>query len=227
MPGRILYVEDDATLAFLTMDQLQGNGYEVMHADNGSTALEAFRTQEFDLCILDIMLPEIDGFGLATAIRKQNIEIPILFLSAKSLQEDRLKGLRLGADDYLVKPFSMEELMLKIEIFLKRSGKQAQAIHSYQIGQFTFHPHNYSLVSAQKEFSLTAKEADLLLLFLKRKNQVIKREDILVALWGEDDYFMGRSLDVFISRLRKLLANEEQVKIENLRGIGFRLVVEK
>lgn len=225
MAVKILYVEDDATLAFLTMDQLQGNGYEVIHADNGSTALEAFRTQEFDLCILDIMLPEIDGFGLARAIRKQNTEIPILFLSAKSLQEDRLKGLRLGADDYLVKPFSMEELMLKIEIFLKRSGKKPQATQSYQIGQFTFHPRNYSLISAQSEFSLTAKEADLLLLFLQNKNQVVKREDILVALWGEDDYFMGRSLDVFISRLRKLLANEEQVKIENLRGIGFRLVI--
>lgn len=222
-PYRILYAEDDHTLAFLTQDNLEQNGYEVVHCADGNLCLEQFRSQSFDLCILDIMLPKMDGFELATEIRKADSEIPIIFLSAKTLKEDRIKGLRLGADDYLVKPFSIEELLLKIEIFLKRSQKnQKLSKPNYTLGKYTFDPENFLVYNHEEKISLTQRESELLKLFLDHKNVVLKREQILKSLWGDDDYFMGRSLDVFISRLRKIIANEPGITIENLHGIGFR-----
>lgn len=218
---KILYAEDDETLAFLTKDNLEHNGYEVFHCADGNACLELFRSGNFDLCILDIMMPKRDGFELAADIRSENPDIPIIFLSAKTLKEDRIRGLRLGADDYLVKPFSIEELVLKIEVFLKRSHKSESGKTEYSVGKFTFDPGNYTLLSSDEKVTLTQRESELLKLFLDNRNVVMKREDILKKLWGDDDYFMGRSLDVFISRLRKLLVNEEVV-IENLHGIGFR-----
>ena len=223
---KILYTEDDETLAFLTKDNLQQNNYEVVHCSDGKAGLEAFRNEDFDICILDIMLPKLDGFELATEIRKNNTDIPIIFLSAKTLKEDRIKGLRLGADDYLVKPFSIEELLLKIEIFLKRSQKSIATEKSvYEIGKYQFDTNNFILFNESEKIGLTQREAELLKLFLDNKNSVLKREQILTSLWGTDDYFMGRSLDVFISRLRKILANENGISIENLHGIGFRFSI--
>lgn len=225
---QILYAEDDATLAFLTKDNLEQNGYEITHCDDGMKSLEAFKHQHFDICILDIMMPKMDGFELATAIRKLDSQVPILFLSAKTLKEDRLKGLRLGADDYLVKPFSIEELVLKIEIFLKRSQKTT--IHEkiiYSLGNYQFDADNFQVFNATGKINLTQRESDLLRFFIINKNKVLKREEILKSLWGDDDYFMGRSLDVFISRLRKILASETTIAIENLHGIGFKFVVEE
>ncbi len=223
---KILYAEDDATLAFLTKDNLEQSNYEVFQFSDGKSCLENFEKQKFDICILDIMMPKMDGFELATEIRKINSEIPIIFLSAKTLKEDRLKGLRLGADDYLVKPFSIEELILKIEIFLKRSHKIEKTENLiYQVGKFEFNPKSYSLKTNLESISLTERESELLKYFLDNKNQVLKREQILKQLWGDDDYFMGRSLDVFISRLRKILINENGIAIENLHGIGFRFKV--
>ncbi len=220
---KILYAEDDETLAFLTKDNLEQNGYEVTHCADGEVCMTEFQSNQYDICILDIMLPRKDGFELASEIRAANNEIPIIFLSAKTLKEDRIKGLRLGADDYLVKPFSIEELLLKIEIFLKRSQKMAPANNPiYVVGKFQFNSHNYELTSGAEKITLTQRESELLKLFLDNKNVVLKREQILKKLWGDDDYFMGRSLDVFISRLRKILANEEGLSIENLHGIGFR-----
>jgi len=220
---KILYAEDDETLAFLTKDNLEQNHYEVTHCSDGNQCLQAFLTDSFDICILDIMLPKKDGFELATEIRKRNSDIPIIFLSAKTLKEDRLKGLRLGADDYMVKPFSIEELVLKIEIFLKRSQKQKTSSKSlYEVGKYHFDSQNFLVYSDTEKISLTQRESDLLRFFLDHKNVVLKREEILKSLWGDDDYFMGRSLDVFISRLRKILANEDGISIENLHGIGFR-----
>lgn len=219
---KILYAEDDETLAFLTKDNLEQNGYEVFHCADGNACLEVFNAQDFDLCLLDIMMPKRDGFELAADIRLADPDIPIIFLSAKTLKEDRIKGLRLGADDYLVKPFSIEELVLKIEVFLKRSQKVSQAPTTYAVGKFLFDSGNYTLASNGEKITLTQRESELLKLFLDNKNIVMKREEILKKLWGDDDYFMGRSLDVFISRLRKLLANEEGIAIENLHGIGFR-----
>lgn len=225
--SKILYTEDDETLAFLTKDNLEQNNYEVIHCSDGKSGLEFFKTEDFDICILDIMMPKMDGFELATEIRKSNTDIPIIFLSAKTLKEDRLKGLRLGADDYLVKPFSIEELLLKIEIFLKRSQKNTSPQKPiYEVGKYQFDTQNFFLFNENEKIGLTQREADLLKLFLDNKNSVLKREQILTSLWGNDDYFTGRSLDVFISRLRKILVNEKGISIENLHGIGFRFSVE-
>ena len=173
------------------------------------------------------MMPKMDGFELASEIRKIDLDVPIIFLSAKTLKEDRIKGLRLGADDYLVKPFSIEELMLKIEIFLKRSQRNITVEKSiYEIGKYQFDTKNFILFNDDEKIGLTQREAELLKLFLDNKNSVLKREQILTSLWGTDDYFMGRSLDVFISRLRKILSNEKGISIENLHGIGFRFSIE-
>ncbi|HEX8270336.1 MAG TPA: response regulator transcription factor [Flavobacterium sp.] len=222
---RILYAEDDETLAFLTKDNLEQNGYDVVHCADGSLCMKSFATENFDICILDIMLPKKDGFEIAAEIRKQNTDIPIIFLSAKTLKEDRIKGLRLGADDYLVKPFSIEELLLKIEIFLKRSQKNQKPDQGNIVGKYQFDNKNYVLFNDSEKISLTQREAELLQLFLDNRNKVLKREEILKSLWGDDDYFMGRSLDVFISRLRKILVNEQGISIENLHGIGFRFTM--
>ena len=223
---RILYVEDDETLAFLTADNLEQH-FEVIHCNNGAKAFDLFCNEEFDLCVLDIMLPDMDGFEIATEIRKRNQEIPIIFLSAKTMKDDRIKGLRLGADDYLVKPYSIEELILKIEIFLNRSQKvNEKTIKKYVIGSFEFEFENYILKSKTKKITLTEREAGLLKLFLDNANTVLKREKILTSLWDNDDYFSGRSLDVFISRLRKILKDEPNVKIENIPRVGFKMVMD-
>jgi DNA-binding response OmpR family regulator len=222
---KILYAEDDETLAFLTKDNLEQN-YDVTHCSDGEIALETFKKDNFDICIFDIMMPKLDGFELAESVRKLNSDVPIIFLSAKTLKEDRIKGLRIGADDYLVKPFSIEELQLKIEIFLKRSQKTTAVENNhYTVGKYQFDNKNFIVFNADEKISLTQRESDLLKLFLDNKNVVLKREEILKSLWGDDDYFMGRSLDVFISRLRKILANEKEIAIENLHGIGFRFSV--
>lgn len=223
---KILYTEDDETLAFLTKDNLEQNNYEVVHCTNGKSGLETFKDEDFDICIFDIMMPKMDGFELAEEVRKIDTDVPIIFLSAKTLKEDRIKGLRLGADDYLVKPFSIEELILKIEVFLKRSQKNNKVEKSvYEIGKYQFDTKNFILFNEDEKVGLTQREAELLKLFLDNKNLVLKREQILTALWGTDDYFMGRSLDVFISRLRKILSNEKGISIENLHGIGFRFSI--
>jgi len=224
MKKRILYVEDDNTLAFLTADNLE-QYYEVVHFTNGKDAFDAFKIEDFDLCILDVMLPQMDGFELAAAIRAINIEVPIIFLSAKTLKEDRIKGLKLGADDYLVKPYSIEELILKIEVFLQRSQKKPTIKNNTcTVGSFTFDPDNYVVIKNGESTQLTERESALLKLFIDNKNTILKREKILTELWGTDDYFMGRSMDVFISRLRKIFREDESIRIENIPRIGFKLI---
>jgi DNA-binding response OmpR family regulator len=219
---KILYVEDDETLAYLTKDSLEMNNYEVAHFDNGEAALENFANQAYDICVLDIMVPKKDGFEIAKEIRKQNNEIPIIFLSAKTLKEDRIMGLKLGADDYLVKPFSIEELILKLDIFLQRSKKNVAENKIFAVGKYQFDSINYEVILGNEKTTLTLREAELLKLFIQNPSKVLKREEILKSLWGTDDYFMGRSLDVFISRLRKILSKDANIIIENLHGIGFR-----
>jgi DNA-binding response OmpR family regulator len=224
--ANLFYVEDDESLGFVTMDNLELQGYHVTHCANGKDAMEKARMEKFDLCILDVMLPEVDGFTIAQEIRKYDTEVPIIFLSAKSLKEDKIHGLKIGADDYITKPFSIEELILKIEIFLKRSKitTQQEEPSSYRVGEYNFDYSNLTLhMEGIDSRSLTQREADLLRLFAKNKDEVMKRSFILESIWGEDDYFMGRSLDVFISRLRKYLKSDETLKIENIHGVGFRL----
>ena len=226
MKAQLLYVEDDETLSFVTRDNLEIQGYKISYYDNGRDALEAWKNQEFDLCILDVMLPHMDGFTLAREIRKFNTDVPIIFLTAKSLKEDKIQGLKLGGDDYITKPFSIEELILKIEIFLKRNKISQQRPKSqYTLGNYQFDYDNLALNNGTQNKTLTQKEADLLKLFCENQNKVLKRSSILENIWGEDDYFMGRSLDVFISRLRKYIKGDESLKIENIHGVGFRLKV--
>lgn len=222
--AKILYVEDDETLGFVTKDNLQREGYEVVHCSSGNEALAAIKSDHFDLAILDVMLPQIDGFTLAEEIRTRNREIPLLFLTAKILKEDRLKGFALGADDYVTKPFSIEELIYKVQVFLKRRNLSSdQAKSNYQVGQFTFDYNNLALSLASEHRTLTQREADLLKYLLDNRNNVVKRGAILKTIWGEDDYFLGRSLDVFISRLRKYLKLDESIQIQNVHGVGFKL----
>jgi len=229
MKPHLLYVEDDESLSFVTKDNLELQGYEITYCGDGLEAIDIVRKQSFDLCVLDVMLPGVDGFAIAEEIRKTNADVPIIFLTAKSLKEDKIHGLKIGADDYITKPFSIEELILKIEVFLKRNkitSNPVPEIVQMELGKYTFDYKNLELQNNGTVRSLTQKEADLLRFFIQNKNEVIKRAQILESLWGEDDYFMGRSLDVFISRLRKYLKDDESLKIENIHGVGFRLKTE-
>jgi DNA-binding response OmpR family regulator len=196
---RILYVEDDETLSFVTKDNLEINGFDVVHCIDGDAALTAFGKDQFDICVLDVMLPKKDGFTLATDIRNKNAEIPILFLTAKSLKEDKITGLKLGADDYITKPFSIEELILKIGVFLKRKNINQARQNVMPIGNLTFDYRNLSIKSQDNsEKILTQREADLLKILYENKNNIIKREEILERVWGQNDYFLGRSMDLFL-----------------------------
>lgn len=220
--AKILYVEDDETLRFVTLDNLKLRGYDIHSCENGNAAWEIFKSEKFDLCILDIMLPELDGFSLAQKIRKVNDQIPILFLTAKSLPEDKIKGLKLGADDYITKPFSVEELCLRIEVFLKRSLKRfEQKVETIEIGTYIFDFSNLKLKHPEQQFSLTQMEGELLHYFWSNRNKLVKREDILNTLWEDDNYFNGRSLDVFIFRIRKYLKLDASIQIKNKHGVGF------
>tara|TARA_B110000196_G_C20885445_1_gene538712 strand:+ start:24 stop:719 length:696 start_codon:yes stop_codon:yes gene_type:complete len=223
--AKILYVEDDLSLSFVTHDQLEKRGYEVFSCENGIDALSLFKKEIFDLCIFDVMLPEMDGFELAKNIRETNKQIPIIFLTARSMQEDKLEGLTIGGDDYITKPFNIEELCLKIEVFLKRKLVNKPIEEFYQIGVFSLDVKEQKLKLGTEEKKLTLKETKLLSLLAQKANTITKRETILVNLWGKDDYFLGRSLDVFISRLRKYLRQDPTIQIENIRGVGFKLVV--
>ncbi|MCL4113453.1 UNVERIFIED_CONTAM: hypothetical protein GTU68_008704 [Idotea baltica] len=226
--AKIFYVEDDETLGFVTKDNLEISGYEVFHFTNGNDAIQSFNPNDYDLCLLDVMLPGIDGFEIARRIRKVSLQIPIIFLTAKSMKEDRIEGLLLGGDDYITKPFSIEELILKINVFLRRKEIVGNVDKSeFIIGKFTLDYKNLILSSEDSSKSLTLKEAELLKFLIKNKNEVVKRSDILVAVWGKDDYFLGRSLDVFISRLRKYLKDDKKIEISNRHGVGFVFKVEE
>ncbi len=224
---KILYVEDDEALGFLTLDSLLMKGYAVDHFKDGATALQAFEEKaDYALCLFDVMLPKMDGFTLAEEVRKTNQHIPILFLTAKSMKEDKIKGLRLGADDYITKPYSMEELFLKIEVFLKRNTVSLNKTmeHIFYIGNCRLDYQNLLLHYPEgKPQKLTFKEAELICFFSKRINLITTKEEILQSLWKNDDYFSGRSLDVFISRLRKYFKPDPSIKLQNIYGVGFRL----
>lgn len=229
--AHLFYVEDDESLSYVTRDNLEFNGYQVTYCEDGQKAMEVIRSgQKFDLCILDVMLPEVDGFTLAQEIRKRDEQVPIIFLTAKSMKQDKIHGLTIGADDYITKPFSIEELLLKIDIFLRRSkytGILKSGIPT-TIGRYNFDYKNLNLAYGDEEGeTLTQKEADLLKLLNENRNQVVKRSYILETIWGKDDYFLGRSLDVFISRLRKYLGRDERIKVENIHGVGFKFRVDE
>ena len=225
MSAKILLVEDDPSLGFVIKDNLLHKGYQVTLATNGEQGYEMFQQQPFDLCIVDVMMPKKDGFSLAKEIRFTNQHVPILFVTAKSMLEDKLTGFQCGGDDYLVKPFSMEELYARIEVFLRRTNINGAASRSFSVGQFTFDCPNLTLLHSTGAKTLTQKEAEVLKLLCIHKDRVLKREEILNSVWGDDDYFMGRSLDVFISKLRKYLKEDPAIEIVNYHGVGFRLEI--
>jgi len=220
---RILYVEDDETLQYIARDNLEREGFIVESALDGVQAWESFLANRPDICVLDVNLPKLDGFTLARKIREQDQEIPVIFVTAKSLKEDKLEGLLLGGDDYLVKPFSIEELILKIRIFLRRSRISSDTIQPdlIRFSGFTLNRNDLILRGPVGETRLTAREAELLAFFVRNSGKLLSREQLLNNLWGGNDYFAGRSLDVFISRLRKYLAADPGIRIENRHGIGF------
>lgn len=221
---KILYVEDDETLSFITTDNLIRKGFEVITAADGLEGFNLFTNGNFDVCLFDVMLPKMDGFDLAHKVRSVNKEIPILFITAKTLPEDRIKGLLIGADDYIVKPYTMEELILRIKVFLKRKNVINSDTEEKIIAlssNIIFEKENLTLKVKDKINKLTYRETELLKFFIENKNTVITRERILNVLWGENDYFAGRSLDVFITRLRKYFKPISEIAIENKHGVGF------
>jgi DNA-binding response OmpR family regulator len=224
----VLLVEDDMNLGFVVQDNLKMNGYKVVLATDGKQGLKQFNDVHFDLCLLDVMLPHKDGFSLAEDIRKVNETVPIIFLTAKSMTEDRIKGFRSGGDDYITKPFSTEELLLRIEAVLKRSLPGTKvAKDQFTIGEYTFDSVNYLLKRADQEQRLTRKESEILKLLCAHMNEVLPRELVLNMIWGDDNYFNGRSLDVFLSKIRKYLKDDPDVSIINVHGVGFRLQTTK
>ncbi|MGC1243197.1 MAG: response regulator transcription factor [Chryseosolibacter sp.] len=222
---KILLVEDDPSLGFVIQDNLTLKGYELTWCKDGEQGEHAFHAGHFDLCILDVMLPRKDGFSLAESIRHANKEVPILFLTAKTMVEDKLKGFKTGADDYITKPFSLEELFYRIEVFLRRSRDAHNGDTVFKVGQFQFDPFSFTLRHNDQEKTLTQKEAEVLKLLYCNRDRVLKREEILTHVWGTDDYFMGRSMDVFISKLRKYLKTDPDIQIVNYHGVGFRLEI--
>lgn len=223
---RILLVEDDPSLGFVIKDNLSLKGYDVTLCTDGEAAENTFNTSTFQLCIFDVMLPKKDGFSLARYVRSKNKNIPILFLTAKAMMEDKLTGFQTGADDYITKPFSLEELLCRIEVFLRRSSEELpHQLKKFHVGSYEFDYTTLTLRNPASEKTLTQKEAEVLQLLYYNRHRVLKREEILKEVWGDDDYFMGRSMDVFISKLRKYLKEDPAVQIVNYHGVGFRLEV--
>ena len=225
---RILLVEDDANLSMVLKDYLEMLGYETVLRNDGEEGLEAFKDNEFSLCILDVMMPKKDGFRLAKDIRAINADIPLIFLTAKTLKEDRIAGFKAGCDDYITKPFSTEELSLRISAILKRSEiqyRQKKIPDIFELGSIQFDHKNMLLIHEGKDYSLTRKESALLKLLAENKNQLVEREYALEKIWGSSDYFIGRSMDVFIAKLRKMLKIDPSIAITNVHGTGFKLEV--
>jgi len=223
---RILLVEDDESLGFLVQDSLEVNGYSIQLCTDGAAGLRTFKEGAFELCILDVMLPVLDGFFLAQEIRKANAAVPILFLSAKARPEDRIRGLTLGADDYVTKPFSIVELNLRIKAILKRSVSPAIAnSQKINFGQSTLDYPNLLLTVKGNKLTLTQKEADVLRMLSLSQNNIVKRDTILKTIWEDNGYFVARSMDVFISRLRKYLKSDDTLQIVNIHGVGYKLEV--
>ena len=228
----ILLAEDDQDFGNLLKQYLAISGFTVRWAKDGEEAFKLFQNETFDICVFDVMMPKIDGFTLAEKVIEQNPEIPFIFLTARTMKEDKLKGLKLGADDYIVKPFEADELVLRLHNILKRTAKTRSSqieISLLNIGNYQFNTHRLELIINGNTQQLTEKEGALIQYLFQHKNQLLKREDILNAVWKNDDFFSGRSMDVFISRLRKYFAKDANISIESIRGIGleFKLLTHK
>ncbi|MCF8297801.1 MAG: response regulator transcription factor [Saprospiraceae bacterium] len=223
----VLLAEDDQNLGTILKAYLEAKGFPTVLCVNGQIALNAFYKNKFDFCIVDIMMPVKDGFTVAKEIRKSDTNIPILFLTAKSLQDDILKGFKVGADDYLTKPFSMEELLLRMNAILKRSIKDDKNLNlsKYKIGKFSFDVNRQILTNGENEQKLTSKETELLKLLCENINDVLDRTIALNKIWHDDSYFNARSMDVYITKLRKYLKEDSSIELINVHGVGFKMIV--
>jgi DNA-binding response OmpR family regulator len=223
---KVLYAEDEPFLARIVLDGLTSSGYEVKLALDGALAWKQFEEEKPDICVLDIMMPQKDGYTLAAEIRKSAPNIPIIFLSAKALTEDVVMGFKSGGNDYLKKPFSIDELLVRMESLLNRFGHENknEANKKYQFRNCELDPVAQKLKTSVGEYSLSYKEAILLELLLKNRNNILEREDALIKIWGEDSFYNGRSMDVFMAHLRKLLKSETEIQIISLRGVGYKLI---
>ena len=224
--AKILLVEDDPTLSYAVRESLQKNDYEVVYCGDGENAWQQFMKHNFDICLLDVMLPgKKDGMMLASQIRNKNETIPILMLTSKAMDDDKIQGFKSGADDYITKPFNMQELLLRLDVFLKRTKKKEDntPVH-FKIGGLDFDYNNLVLKGEKVEHQLTQREADLVRFFCLNANRVLKRDEILMNVWGKDDYFLGRSMDVFITKVRKYLKDQQEAELQTIHGIGFKFV---
>lgn len=222
---RILLCEDEESLGMLVREYLQAKGYDAELFLDGEQGLAAFQTERFDMCLLDVMMPRMNGFELAREIRQIDAEVPIVFLTAKNLREDILEGFKLGADDYLTKPFSMDELVYRMEAINRRiKGKTIQAHARYTLGRFIFDTQRQTLTIDGNVKRLTTKETELLSLLCANANKVLLRDVALKTIWVDDNYFNARSMDVYITKLRKILSKDPTVLINNVHGKGYRLV---
>ena len=222
---KILLCEDDENLGMLLREYLQAKGYEAVLCPDGEAGYREFQNTKFDICVLDVMMPKKDGFSLAQDIRQQNAELPIIFLTAKTLKEDILEGFKIGADDYITKPFSMEELVMRIEAILRRvKGKKTRENTIYHIGRFTFDTQKQLLSIGDKQTKLTTKENELLALLCAHANEILQRDYALKTIWIDDNYFNARSMDVYITKLRKHLKEDDQIEIINIHGRGYKLI---
>lgn len=220
---KVLLVEDDPMLGYIVRDSMEKNGYEVMHCTDAETGWQTFMKYNFDCCLLDVVLPKKDGISLATQIRKKNEDIPILLLTSKAMDDDKIAGFKSGADDYITKPFNMKELILRLEVFLKRTKKKSDdKPTTFQLGNLTFNYYDLMLSNDTEKHQLTQREADLLRYLCVNANRVLKREEILLNVWGKEDYFLGRSMDVFITKVRKHLKDQKGVELQTIHGIGFK-----
>ncbi|NLT03793.1 MAG: response regulator transcription factor [Bacteroidales bacterium] len=221
----ILLCEDDENLGMLLREYLQAKGLVTDLMTDGEKGLKAFQKTKYDLCVLDVMMPKKDGFTLAQDIRAINAETPIIFLTAKNLKEDILNGFKIGADDYITKPFSMEELLFRIEAIIRRvKGKKSKEVSTYQIGKYNFDTQKQLLMLDDQQTKLTTKDCELLTLLCAHKNQILERNYTLMTIWEENTYFNARSMDVYITKLRKHLKDDETVQIMNIHGKGYKLV---
>jgi DNA-binding response OmpR family regulator len=222
---RILLVEDDLNLGVLLVEFLESHGLSVKLFRDGESALNAFRSGNFNFCIFDVMLPILDGFSLARTVKLINKNIPVIFLTARSMKPDKLRGYDLGADDYITKPFDEDELLCRIKAVVNRlhTGHPSEGSDLYRIGEYEFDFDNQALCRGSENRRLTSRECEVLRLLCLSMNKIVRREQILTAIWGENDYFAGRSLDVFISKLRKYFADDPAIRIENIPKVGFLL----
>jgi len=226
MKTKILLCEDDENLGMLLREYLQAKGFIVDLLPDGDAGYQTFVNDKYDICIFDVMMPKKDGFTLAQDIRKINATVPIIFLTVRSLKEDILEGFKIGADDYITKPFSMEELLFRIEAILRRShGKNSKLNGEVQLGNFSFDTQKQQLTIGEKKIKLTTKESELLTLLAQSANSILERNFALKSIWVEDNYFNARSMDVYITKLRKILREDPRLEIINIHGKGYKLII--